>query len=79
VHVEVRLFATLRIYAPQLRVGESIALEVEPGTTMAAIRDRLGLPQEQVRVVMRNHVQADLGDPVSDGDRIAFIPAVAGG
>jgi molybdopterin synthase sulfur carrier subunit len=79
VHVEVKLFATLRRYAPQLGVGESLNLAVKPGTTMAAIRDQLGLPQNEVRVVMRNHVQADLADEVLEGDRIAFVPAIAGG
>jgi molybdopterin converting factor small subunit len=77
--VDVRLFATLRRYAPDLGVGESLKLTVEPGTTMADIRDRLGLPGAEVRVVMRNLVQADLEDEVQDGDRIAFVPAIAGG
>lgn len=79
VHVEVKLFATLRRYAPELGIGESLKLAVEPGTTMSAIRDQLGLPQNEVRVVMRNHVQADLDDEALDGDRIAFVPAIAGG
>jgi molybdopterin synthase sulfur carrier subunit len=79
VHIEVRLFATLRRYAPELGVGESLHLSVEPGTTMSAIRDQLGLPESEVRIVMRNHVQADLGDEAHEGDRIAFVPAIAGG
>jgi molybdopterin converting factor small subunit len=54
-------------------------LEVGAGTTLAAIRDDLGLPPEEVRVVMRNRLQADWNDIVQEGDRIAFVPAVAGG
>ncbi len=34
---------------------------------------------DEVRVVMRNNRQADLGDRVEEGDRIAYLPAVAGG
>jgi len=78
-HVEVRLFATLRRCAPALGVGESLKLTVDPGTTIADLRDQLGLPPEEVRVVMRNNLQADLNDQVGDGDRIAFVPAIAGG
>jgi molybdopterin converting factor small subunit len=79
VRVEVRAFATLRRYLPELGIGEAQVLEVGAGTTLAAIRDGLGLPPDEVKVVMRNHVQADWQDEVEAGDRIAFVPAVAGG
>lgn len=78
-HVEVRVFATLRRYLPDLGIGEAHVLEVGAGTTLAAIRDGLGLPPEEVKVVIRNHSQADWDDMVEEGDRIAFVPAVAGG
>lgn len=77
--VEVRVFATLRRHLPELGIGEARALEVGAGTTLAAIRDGLGLPPEEVKVVIRNHLQADWCDTVEEGDRIAFVPAVAGG
>jgi molybdopterin converting factor small subunit len=77
--VEVAVFATLRRYLPDLRLGETQTLEIEPGCTMAQLRDRLGLPADEVKVVMRNHLQADLEDEAQAGDRIVFFPAVAGG
>jgi molybdopterin converting factor small subunit len=77
--VKVVVWATLRRYWPDVKLGEARIVEVEPGVTMAELRDRLDLPAEEVKVVMRNHVQADLSDEVCDGDRVAFIPAVAGG
>jgi sulfur-carrier protein len=79
VKVEVAVFATLRRYVPDLRLGEAKVLEVESGCTMAQLRDRLGLPAAEVKVVMRNHRQADLDEVAVDGDRIVFFPAVAGG
>jgi molybdopterin converting factor small subunit len=69
----------LRRYLPDLRLGQTKTVEVAPGCTMAQLRDQLGLPADEVRVVMRNHVQADLDEEVRDGDRIVFFPAVAGG
>ena len=77
--VEVRVFATLRQFIPELGVGEAKMILVEPGTTLAELRDHLGLPKQQVKVIMRNNLQAFPEDQVADGDRIAYIPAVAGG
>jgi molybdopterin synthase sulfur carrier subunit len=77
--VEVRVFATLRRYQPDLKVGEALIMQVEPGTTLDQLRVRLGLPQEEVAVIMRNNRQANPEDEVNANDRIAFIPAVAGG
>ena len=78
-HVEVRVFATLRRHLPELPVGGVLTMEVESGTTLAALRDRLGSPPAEVRLVMRNHLQAEWEDAVEEGDRIAFVPAIAGG
>ena len=77
--VTVAVFATLRRYLPDLRLGETKTYEVAPGCTMGQLRDQLGLPADEVKVVMRNHLQVDLEDEVQDGDRIVFFPAVAGG
>jgi molybdopterin converting factor small subunit len=77
--VNVVVWATLRRYWPDVKLGEARVVEVEPGVTMAELRDRLGLPAEEVKVVMCNHLQADFTEEVHDGDRVAFIPAVAGG
>lgn len=77
--VEVRVFATLRRYQPGLKVGEALTVHVAPGTTLDQLRASLGLPQKEVRVIMRNNRQAEPGDEVEANDRIAFIPAVAGG
>jgi molybdopterin converting factor small subunit len=77
--VEVRVFATLRRYLPELGIGEAKLVVVEEGTTLDEIRERLGLPAGEVKVIMVNHKQAFPDDPARDGDRITYIPAVAGG
>ncbi|MBN1430943.1 MAG: MoaD/ThiS family protein [Anaerolineae bacterium] len=77
--IDVRVFATLRRYVPELGVGETIKMDVESGTTLVEILDHLNLPREEVKIVMRNGRQADLDDAVQEGDRIAFVPAIAGG
>lgn len=77
--VEVRVFATLRRYLPELGIGEAKIVQVEPGTTLDQLRERLGLPKDEVKIIMRNHLHAEFDDLVNDGDRITYIPAVAGG
>ena len=76
---EVRVFATLRRYLPGLGIGEPKIVQVEPGTTYDQLRESLGLPREEVKVIMVNNLQADPEGLVSDGDRVTYIPAVAGG
>lgn len=77
--VEVRVFATLRKYLPELGVGEPKRLELPDGTTFAELRQQLKLPADEVKVIMRNGLQAEPEDVIADGDRIAYVPAVAGG
>ncbi len=77
--VEVTVFATLRKYLPDLPVGGSKYIEVDPGATPADLIQILGLPAEEVKIVFRNHVLTELDEIVEDGDRIAFAPAIAGG
>jgi sulfur carrier protein ThiS len=77
--VEVTVFATLRKYLPDLPVGGSKYIEVDPGATPADLIQILGLPAEEVKIVFLNHVLTELDEIVEDGDRIAFAPAIAGG
>jgi sulfur carrier protein ThiS len=77
--VEITVFATLRKYLPDLPVGGSKFIEVDSGATPADLIQILGLPAEEVKIVIRNHVITDLDEIVEDGDRIAFAPAIAGG
>jgi molybdopterin converting factor small subunit len=77
-NVDVRVFATLRRYTPDIPL-DGVVMDLEPGLTLAELRDRLGLPANEVKIVMRNSLQADMKDVINDGDRVAFIPAVAGG
>ena len=77
--VEVRVFATLRRYMPGLAIGEAKIVQIETGTTLGEIMINLGLPTNEVKVIMRNNLQAGHDDLACDGDRVTYIPAVAGG
>ena len=77
--IEVRVFATLRKYVPELGVGEPKTAELPEGATFEDLREILGLPLEEIKVIMRNGLQTDMDEIIEDGDRIAYVPAVGGG
>ncbi|MFO8037084.1 MAG: MoaD/ThiS family protein [Anaerolineales bacterium] len=77
--IELRVFATLRRYLPELGIGEPKVLDIPEGTTLGEIQHQLGLPEDEVKVIMCNFRQAKPEDLAQDGDRITYIPAVAGG
>jgi len=77
--VEVRVFATLRSYLPELGVGEPKIVDVPEGTTAGQLCTSLGIPLEEVKIIMRNGRQVEPDEVLADGDRIAFIPHVGGG
>ncbi len=77
--VEIRVFATLRRYLPELGIGEPKILDVPEGTTVGELCRLLGIPLEEVKVIMRNSRQVEPDEVLADGDRVAFIPHVGGG
>ena len=77
--IEVRVFATLRKYIPELGIGEPKIVELAEGTTFEDLREMLGLPLEEIKIIMRNGIQTEMEEIIKDGDRIAYAPAVAGG
>jgi molybdopterin converting factor small subunit len=79
IHVEIRVFATLRRYLPDLDIGEPLEMTLEEGTTLRSIASSLGIPTEEVKVILQNGRQSEWETPAEDGARIAFIPAVGGG
>lgn len=78
-HIEVAAFANLRRYLPELKLGQTRRLEVTPGSTARQVAEQLGLPVDEVQVIMRNHAHASMDDVLEEGDRLVFIPLIDGG
>lgn len=77
--IELRVFATLTKYRPDLAGGEPLELEVPDGSTVEDVLAGIGVPTREVKVVMVNGQQAELRWPLRDGDRVGAFPPVAGG
>jgi len=80
IEVEVRLYATLRRYCPELKAGAPLALNLEKGTTVRRLlEDKLGIPTEVVKAVFVNGVAQGPDHVLAKGDRVGIFPPVAGG
>lgn len=74
-HIHLRLFATLRAYAPENAETYPIA----PGTTAKDIVDQLNIPPDEAKLIFINSVRQDIESPLADGDRVGIFPPVGGG
>jgi sulfur carrier protein ThiS len=77
--VHVRLHTTLRKETPQ-GIIDRVDLELEPGSTLAEVLDRLEIRPRSGSVLMAvngNLVKKDFA--LSDGDQVRLVPSVSGG
>jgi molybdopterin converting factor small subunit len=78
--VRVKLMAALRGKLPPGAQGGVAVLELEPGATVAAALERLGVPAGHVHLVMVNGRQEpDRTRALADGDELTVFPPMAGG
>ncbi|MDX9851115.1 MAG: MoaD/ThiS family protein [Anaerolineaceae bacterium] len=77
--IKVRLFATLRKYLPGLKLGESLDVEVEPGTSILQLYVVLGIPAEEVKLAYVNGIYCEPETILKDGDEIGIFPPIGGG
>jgi molybdopterin converting factor small subunit len=75
--VTVELQAFLQQYSPG---GEPVFEHALPeGATVQTLVRDLNVPEEMASVIVVNGGSADFDDPLSEGDRVIFIPPLAGG
>ncbi len=76
--IKVKVFATLRKYAPDASSGEQ-ELELTEAATVGQVLDELKIPQEEVAFVFVNSVQQKMDKPLAQGDELGIFPPIAGG
>ena len=76
--VEVRLYATLRRYAPT-SISGVFPVEVPVNYTVAELLNKSNIERTQVHIIMINGVSSKLTSILHEGDRLGLFPAVGGG
>jgi molybdopterin converting factor small subunit len=72
--LEIKLFANLRKFNPQLD-----RIELDDGTTVVELLERAGIPPSKVAIVLVDGRHANLDQPLHDGETVAVFPPIAGG
>ncbi|MBD3408312.1 MAG: MoaD/ThiS family protein [Candidatus Lokiarchaeota archaeon] len=78
--VQVKLYATLRDYAPRkCGIGEAFLFEVKDNT-VRAILEKLSIPEEYARIVMVNGSRiSDYSYKLDENDLVVIFPPIGGG
>jgi molybdopterin synthase sulfur carrier subunit len=77
--LQIRLFATLRRFVPDYDPFQGLALDIPPGTPILHIIEKLGLPPEDVTLILVNGVHQQPDYQLQGDERLAFFPPVGGG
>ncbi len=71
---------TIKLFATFQRNRFDVASrEYPPGTTLGAIVDDLGIPREEIGVLLVGGRHASLADAPVPGDTVAIFPLLGGG
>ncbi len=79
IEVEVRLYAALRQYHPQMGIGEALTVSLPEGATLADLQAHLRLPADEIKTAFVNNRHQGWDYRLAPGDRVALFPPIAGG
>jgi sulfur carrier protein ThiS len=78
--IRIKLMAALRSKLPPGSTAGTAHVQLEPGTSVAAALEQLGIPSSHVHLVSINgEMEPDHTRVLSDGDELVVFPPVAGG
>ena len=77
--VKVRLFANLRDYVPEARIGVTLEVELAEGARVADVVEHYRLPKELVKLAFVNGVYQELDFALHENDEIGIFPPIGGG
>lgn len=77
--VEVRLYATLLRYLPDLKAGQAQQLALPEGATVAGLLAALGVPDGGDLHAFVNDVSVEHDWVLNEGDRVGVFPQLGGG
>lgn len=78
IDIELRLFGDFRQYL-DVRLGEGFNMKIKNGSTIRKLIVAIGIPIDDVKIILVNGRSKDFDDMLFDGDRLAIFPPIAGG
>jgi molybdopterin converting factor small subunit len=73
------LSAHLREYLPDFDPAEGVSLPIQKGSTVRELCRKLGISEEEVKLIFIDGLHGSLDRPLQGGERVSLFPAVAGG
>lgn len=77
--LEVYVAASLRKYFPDYDAATGMKVEIEPGATVRDLAVKLGIPEEEVKLIMVNGIGTKWDAVLQGDERVAYFPPVGGG
>lgn len=77
--VKVRLFANLREYVPQAKLGATLEVELNEGNRVSDLVNHFRLPPEQVKLVYVNGIYQEMDYQLHENDEVGIFPPIGGG
>jgi molybdopterin synthase sulfur carrier subunit len=77
--LQVFLNATLRRYVPGYDPYQGLSLEMPPGSTVAQVLERLGLPLKEVTLILVDGRRREADFPLQGDERLGLFPPIGGG
>jgi molybdopterin converting factor small subunit len=77
--VEVRLYATLRKYYPNLGIGEPLVMALDDKARLGNLFSELKIPKEEIKAALVNGKWEEESYLLEDGDRIGLFSPIGGG
>jgi molybdopterin synthase sulfur carrier subunit len=77
--LQIFINATLRQYVPGYDPHQGLSLEIQPGTSVAQVMARLGLPAKEVTLIMVDGRRQEPDYMLQGGERLGLFPPIGGG
>ncbi len=77
--VRVKLYASLRRFAPNEASGVSFEVELPDGATLLDLVQRLHIPTEEAKLTFVNGLAQSLDYPLQPDDEVGIFPPIGGG
>ena len=79
IEIELRLYGNLRRFLIGKKIGEAHSMQLEEDSTVEDVMTSLKIPHDDIKIIIINGRPKKIEDTLSNNDRVAIFPAIAGG